>query len=124
MPGISPKLPLLKHPVDGFSLNRTYNQAVKQNFKNLVLTSPGERIMDPDFGVGIRRYLFENFDDFTFDEIEEKIMEQVGLYMPYIELIDIQFQTPPAEEYENYMNIIIEFNIQPTNSLAILDLSF
>ena len=27
--------------------------------KNLVLTSPGERIMLPDFGAGLRRLLFD-----------------------------------------------------------------
>ena len=32
----------------------------KQLLKMLVLTNPGEKIMDPLFGVGVRRLLFEN----------------------------------------------------------------
>lgn len=32
----------------------------KQLLKMLVLTNPGEKIMDPLFGVGVRKLLFEN----------------------------------------------------------------
>ena len=59
--GISPKLPLIPDDVDGpYGLNKTLTESIKQNFRNLMLTIPGERIMIPDFGVGLPRYLFEN----------------------------------------------------------------
>ena len=41
------------------ALTKTMMEVIKQNFKNLVLTNPGERVMLTDFGVGIRRFLFE-----------------------------------------------------------------
>ena len=64
MYGISPKLPLIVNDLDGhYGLNKTIRQAIKQNFKNLILTSPGERVMDIQFGVGLRNYFFENFTD-------------------------------------------------------------
>ena len=56
MNGISPKLPLLVDKQDGpYGLNKRLNQSIKQNFKNLILTSPGERVMIPEFGVGLKR---------------------------------------------------------------------
>ena len=58
--GIAPKIPLKVDQVDGpYGLIKDYVELVKQNFKMLLLTNPGERIMNPDFGVGLRRYLFE-----------------------------------------------------------------
>jgi hypothetical protein len=33
---------------------------VDQNIKMTLLTSPGERVFDSNFGVGLKRYLFEN----------------------------------------------------------------
>ena len=36
------------------------SENIKQNFKNLILTVPGERVMLPDFGVGLKQYLFTN----------------------------------------------------------------
>ena len=49
-----------------FKLNKTLGEVVRQNFKNLVLTSPGERIMLPDFGAGLRRLLFDQQGKQTF----------------------------------------------------------
>tara|TARA_Y100001938_G_C8072762_1_gene424127 strand:- start:728 stop:1117 length:390 start_codon:yes stop_codon:yes gene_type:complete len=91
MSGISPKLPLERDEQDGFSLNKTVIEAVKQNLKMLVLTSPGERVMDPDFGCGIRRLLFEPA---TFDvkgQVESRIKSQVSRYLPFVNIIDVHF---------------------------------
>ena len=33
-------------------------QVVRQNIKMVLLTNPGERIFDDNFGVGLRKYLF------------------------------------------------------------------
>lgn len=89
MSGISPKLPLSLDDQDGYALNKTFKDAMKQNFKMLILTNPGERVMLPDFGVGIRRYLFENADEFTYAEIKQNILEQTQLYLPFIKIVSI-----------------------------------
>ena len=54
MAGISPKLPISKNKEDGYTLTKTYLESTQQNLKNLLLTVPGERMMDPDFGVGMK----------------------------------------------------------------------
>ena len=88
--GISVKFPLSLDVNDGaYTLNKTIKESVKQNFKNLLLTSPGERIMDPNFGVGLRNFLFENSDDFTSNDIESKIREQIDIYLPFIDILRI-----------------------------------
>ena len=35
-------------------------KVVDQNLKMVLLTSPGEKLMNVNFGVGLRKYLFEN----------------------------------------------------------------
>ena len=62
MSNYSPKLPLTLNPINGFENNQTVPSVVLQNLKMIILTSPGERIMDPNFGVGIKQYLFEQND--------------------------------------------------------------
>ena len=47
------------------------------NLKNIILTTPGERIMQPSFGVGIKRYLFEQANPGTQLEIRNQIIAQV-----------------------------------------------
>ena len=66
MSGISPKLPLATGFKNGvYELNTDVLQAMEQNLKNLVLTSPGERVMDPLFGVGLKNFLFEQNVEFN-----------------------------------------------------------
>ena len=57
--GYGPQLPLNQPGDGGYSLLQNYKQMAAQNLKMIVLTSPGERVMDTSFGVGVRNFLFE-----------------------------------------------------------------
>jgi len=82
MQGHSVKLPLKQDPIDGlYNMNKTAIDSIKQNLKMLILTNPGERIMIPDYGVGLKRYLFEQKDQYTAANIENKIVEQISKYL-------------------------------------------
>ena len=91
MPGFSPVIPLNLDPSDGFELTQTYYTVAKQNLKTLILTNPGERIMLPAFGVGIKKKLFEPKRNTTKNSIVTDIRQQVKQYLPYIEIDDIIF---------------------------------
>ena len=84
MEGIAVKLPLSYSNEDGpYTLNKTLGENVKQNFRNLILTVPGERIMLPEFGVGLYQMLFEPMAGKTYQEITTRIYEQTERYMPF-----------------------------------------
>tara|TARA_B100001250_G_C19626992_1_gene711993 strand:+ start:388 stop:756 length:369 start_codon:yes stop_codon:yes gene_type:complete len=91
MSSIGVKIPIAFDTSEGFQMLKTYRDAVKQNLKMLILTNPGERIMDPDFGVGIITYLFSNFSENIQATLNQKIYSQVQTYMPSIEITDITF---------------------------------
>lgn len=115
MSGLSPKYPLTYDGRDGFySLNKEFNEMAQQNLKNLILTSPGERIMDAKFGVGLFNYLFEQDTIEVRQGIIEAITNQVSLYMPFLTIDDIQMY-PVGEEYDlvqaNFLGIIINYSI-------------
>ena len=120
MPGLSPKLPLSIDQIDGYALTKNFKEVARQNLKMVVLTNPGERIMIPDFGVGIKTYLFENADTSVFEDIEEKIRQQARTYVPYITIDTINFLSERNDfnitEIEpslrsNYVQIQIKYRI-------------
>jgi len=90
---------------------------IKQSMKMVILTNPGEKIMNPSFGVGIRNYLFENkyiFEDTSVGELQKKSLEttvrniiigQIKTYIPLVDIssIDIAFE-------ENIMFLTINYN--------------
>ena len=59
--------------------------AVRSNLINYLLTNPGERPLNPTFGAGIRRYIFEQIDNNTFSELQIKIQNDITQYFPYIQ---------------------------------------
>ena len=118
MAGISPSLPLRRESSDGYALNKAMVDAIRQNFKNLVMTSPGERVMIPDFGVGIKNYLFEVNGPSTYSAIRASINRQVIKYMPFISITEILFGT--SEFDDTIVNIKITYEIVPVGESDIL----
>ena len=109
MASLSPKLPLTLDSGDGYTSIKKMKTLIKQNFKMLVLTNPGERVMNPDFGVGIRQFLFESFESDVYARIDSKIREQVALYLPIVAIQSIDFGTGGIDD--NSLGIRIEYTI-------------
>tara|TARA_Y100000034_G_C6833735_1_gene376583 strand:+ start:286 stop:696 length:411 start_codon:yes stop_codon:yes gene_type:complete len=125
MAGLSPKLPLARSNEDGYwALNKTILETTKQNFKSLLLTNPGERIMDPFFGVGLLTFLFDQQGGFLEDHISAKIHEQINTYLPHIRLTNIQFMDSSENEEisSNSLVIRIFYNLIPLSRDDILDI--
>ena len=73
--------------VNMFKGTRTVKEQVKSNLINLLLTEPGERVNEPNFGVGLKGLLFEQNPDIEF--LKEKINNQIEFYIPLISLSDV-----------------------------------
>lgn len=119
--GLSVKFPLSISQQGDFSLNENVKDMVKQNFKNLLLTIPGERIMIPDFGVGVSKFLFEQIGYGTLEAITSVINVQVSKYMPYIQIIDIE--TSASDDTEELVSIKIKYFIKPLSESDILEIT-
>lgn len=121
--GFSPSLPLQVDYSDGdYVLIDKTNNLVRQNLTNLILTVPGERIMDPNFGVGIQRFIFQNKIIATTEAIKVAINGQAKKYMPFLTINNVSF--PSVEENSNYLDIVINYTINPTSTIDNLKLQF
>ena len=76
-----------------FPLSYTTKEQVKSNLLNVLLTEPGERVFKPNFGVGLRNYLFENSNDLSL--LEERINNQINRNIAGIELINVNLIKEP-----------------------------
>jgi phage baseplate assembly protein W len=119
---IGPKLPLNVDKKNGFISIDNYADEAKQNLKILILTNPGERIFDSNFGVGLRNFLFENPDSDVEEIITNRIRAQISAYLPYILINDVKVYR--NDEYENLLYVLIDFFIKPLGLKQQLTLSF
>ena len=107
--GIAVRLPVARSTDDGYELVDSYNDLARQNLKMLVLTVPGERMMDPEFGVGARHFLFEQMTTETKERFRSRLLEQQQRYLPYLTITDVQFSSTETnpEMPENRLDIRI-----------------
>tara|TARA_Y100000004_G_C8726357_1_gene332325 strand:- start:49 stop:441 length:393 start_codon:yes stop_codon:yes gene_type:complete len=107
--GFSPFLPLTVNNTDGpYRLNKTIPEVAKQNLMMVLLTNPGEKMMDPTFGVGISRFLFESNISSRASlssEIVGKINQQVNEHLPYITLQTVELLPYPNSENTLLLNL-------------------
>lgn len=65
-------------------------EAVKNSIVTAFLTAPGDKILNPTYGVDLRQYIFEPIDDFTTDIIRDDIMVKLPIMEPRVEIVDVE----------------------------------
>ena len=119
MSSLSVKLPITRNTADGFTMIRDFQTLVRQNFKMLILTAPGERVMEPEFGVGLRNFLFENFNNSVFVEIKSEIIKQTAIFLPVISILEINFDTSNPDA--NILGIRILYSLPDVGITDLLE---
>tara|TARA_Y100001937_G_scaffold127595_1_gene200306 strand:+ start:220 stop:615 length:396 start_codon:yes stop_codon:yes gene_type:complete len=111
MPLYGPKWPLKSGKEDTYELNTNLRDQVNYNLKCILLTSPGENISSPGYGVGLRFYLFESNNVYTRNQIVKRIRNQVSTYVPDINLIDVVIESDAADIDQNSLSIKIYYRL-------------
>jgi phage baseplate assembly protein W len=72
--------------------NSTYStkEQTKSNLVNLLLTSIGERVMNPNFGTELRKFLFEGITDNNIELLKASLLNSIAIYVPGITVISIE----------------------------------
>jgi phage baseplate assembly protein W len=67
-----------------FTSNYLTKDAIKNNLINFFLTEPGERFLNPNFGSGLRSFVFEQITEDNMNIIEDKIRNDLSTYFPSV----------------------------------------
>ena len=96
------------NPLSGDLIALKNENAIARAVRNIVLTTPGEKLFDPDFGSSVSEILFENVDDITAVSIEDEIKSSLKNYEPRVELINVNVN-PNFDA--NQFDVIISYRI-------------
>ena len=113
--------PIRRDRFNDFAMTKTSLQQARHNLKNLLLTFPGERVGQPEFGSRLRALCFEQIDDELPGKLEEEVKQAVSIWLPYINIQEVNTLT--EEQDQNKIHVEIKFsttlNPQTTESLTV-----
>jgi len=90
---------------DFVKLNASDKQAIKADLMHLILTRKGERLYLPDFGTDLLRYIFEQNNSATHNEIKIHLNEVIKKYLPNLQVNEVDVQIDENNEYKAIVRI-------------------
>jgi len=103
---------------EGFLKKSTRNSLLKGQLQQLINTEPGERVMLPEFGVPLYRYVFAQIDNILKEEIRETVVKAVQKFVPNAVILDLQ-----VESFENNIGsitLLVKLTVKHVDSQEIL----
>lgn len=77
------------HPLTNDVIGLKNANAIARSVRNIVMTFPGEKPFNPNFGSRISRSLFENIDNISAITIRDEIENSIRRFEPRVILDDI-----------------------------------
>jgi Bacteriophage baseplate protein W len=90
-----------------------YEEDIRQAIRIILDTDPGERVMRPDFGAGLRALLFEPINTQTMALARHRVEQALILWEPRIDNITVKVDAQPKV---GLLNINIRYRIRMTNT--------
>ncbi|WP_457355373.1 GPW/gp25 family protein [Roseateles sp. P5_D6] len=87
---------------------------VEESLRILFTTTPGERVMHPSYGCGLRRMVFEPMNTSTLTEIRSLIEKAVLFFEARITLDAVEFDTSGL--IDGVLRIRLDYRLRASNS--------
>jgi len=91
-----------------------YEEDIRQAIRIILETSPGERVMRPDFGSGLHELVFEPVSHTTFALVKQRVEQALVLWEPRIDVREVKVVASGAAR--NRLDIDIVYQVRATNT--------
>jgi phage baseplate assembly protein W len=100
---------------DGATAEAVYEEDVRQAIRIILGTNPGERVMRPDFGAGLRAFVFEPVNATTKAQLRNRVEDSLVTWERRIDVETVQITPDPSEPFR--LMIEIRYRVRATNSV-------
>jgi phage baseplate assembly protein W len=103
--------------------NKTFStkDQVKHNLINVLLTNKGERILNPNFGSDLRKFLFEFITDENMEGLKTLVMESIAAYIP--EIVVKKIEVTPEQDL-NTVKVLIDYQMRLSGDQDTISIQF
>ncbi len=93
-------------PIPGKIQNQTFNgiydtddhiRVIEASLRRIFNTVPGDRVMLPEFGCNLRKFLFEPNDNFLVHEIKKTVKNAIERWEPRVRVVNVDCRRIPDE---------------------------
>lgn len=91
----------------------SYEEDIRQAIRIILATTPGERVMRPDFGAGLNALMFEPINTTTMTLARRRVEEALTTWEPRIDHVTVKVT---AEARLGRLMIDIEYRVRATNT--------
>ena len=88
-----------------FTLDYTTKDHAKSKLMNVLVTSPGERLNQPQFGAGLKNRLFEQQTEIAGDNLRNYVTPQVERYVPEMEIKNISLRDGGMQGHKLFVTV-------------------
>lgn len=103
--GVGWKFPVTVNESNGLVEMSEYEEDIKEAIWIILSTQKGERLMQPEFGCGIRDYVFEYLDVTTTALIQSSVREALAKWESRIEVLNVDISMDKAIDGKLLINI-------------------
>ena len=96
-------------------LNETYTDKIVSDILHVLLTPVKTRIHKPDFGTNLSKYIFDNNDDMSWNDIKSEAVSSVNRYVTNVSLSDIQIYKDENNEHNVYL--YLKYSVKKGNTI-------
>ena len=91
-----------------------HEEDIRQSIRIILETSPGERVMRPDFGSGLMAMVFEPINYTTLALVKQRVEHALVLWEPRIDVREVTVSVNGA--VRNRLDINISYEVRTTNT--------
>lgn len=106
--------PVAVDEVTGRFIMSSEEENIRQSVELILLTQKGERVMQPEFGCGLKNYVYETMDYGSLVRIEKEVREALERWEPRI--MDVEVKVEPEQGRTNGIRIAISYRSRVTNN--------
>ena len=100
---IGMSFPLRRDILNNFAMTKNSLEQSRHNLRNLLLTYPGERVGQDEFGSRLRELCFEPSDADLPEKIEEEVRRATELWLPYINIEEVRTLTDEQDRFRYFI---------------------
>jgi phage baseplate assembly protein W len=102
-----------------FDSSKLTLDAVKENIRNLIQTRKGERLFQPDLGMGLEQFLFENITEDLKITIEDDIRNTIKFWLPFVIINNLVInENENSTGLSNSIKINLDFSMTYSSNMT------